>query len=105
MGRVFVIILTVVLIFSWVSAKKPSSISRKEDIPFIKCQVCEKLGNELYNQVKKKESEKKVSEFEIIEISENVCNLKKEEADWILRMDYVKKDGGLQVKITILALN
>lgn len=39
-----------------------------------------------------------ISEFEIIEISENVCNLKKEEADWILRIDIVEQGDKLKVR-------
>lgn len=30
---------------------KQAGVARKEDIPFIKCQVCEKLAKELYLQV------------------------------------------------------
>lgn len=37
--------------------KKPESVARKEDIPYIKCQVCEKLASELYLQVQKKETQ------------------------------------------------
>lgn len=31
--------------------------ARKEDIPYIKCQVCEKLAAQLYDQVQKKQAE------------------------------------------------
>ncbi|OVA11776.1 Saposin B [Macleaya cordata] len=101
---VFVLLLSALLISSWVpisySAKKPVFIARKEDIPYIKCQVCEKLATQLYQQVNKKQSQispKKVTEFQIIEIAENVCNLKKEEADWILRIDIVEKGDKLEL--------
>ncbi|KAF6138192.1 hypothetical protein GIB67_011032 [Kingdonia uniflora] len=80
--------------------KKPQSTARKNDIPYIRCQVCQYLATQLHHQVKKKQSEiypKKVSEFEIIEISENVCNLKKEESDWIPRMDIVKNGNKLEL--------
>ncbi|PWA53747.1 hypothetical protein CTI12_AA442330 [Artemisia annua] len=75
-------------------------IARKEDIPFIKCQVCEKLAKELYEQVKDKQlkiSPKKITEYDIIEISENVCNLKKQEADWMLKIDIVEKGDRLEL--------
>lgn len=39
-----------------------------------------------------------LSEYEIIEIAENVCNLKKREADWILKIDIVEKGDKLEVK-------
>ncbi|KAL6547304.1 hypothetical protein OROMI_023025 [Orobanche minor] len=82
------------------SAKKPVGIARKEDIPYIKCQVCEKLASQIYHQVEAKRADispKMLSEFEIIEIAENVCNLKKREADWILKIDIVEKGNKLEL--------
>jgi hypothetical protein len=38
-----------------------------------------------------------VPEIEIIDVSENVCNLKKQEADWMLRIDIVEKGDKLEV--------
>lgn len=81
-------------------AKKPVGVARKEDIPYIKCQVCEKLASQLYHQVQAKQAEispKKISEYQIIEIAENVCNLKKKEADWILKIDIVEKGDKLEL--------
>lgn len=44
-------------------------------------------------------------EIEIIEIAENVCNLKKQEADWMLRIDIVEKGDKLEVNWrSVLAL-
>lgn len=45
-----------------------------------------------------------ISEYEIIEIAENVCNLKKQEADWILKIDIVEEGDRLEVRIVYLAL-
>ncbi|XP_057968573.1 uncharacterized protein LOC131158037 [Malania oleifera] len=100
-----VFVLSAVLISSWVpvsqcSSKKPVGVARKEDVPFIKCQVCEKVATQLHNQVQKKQAQispKKISEYEVIEISENMCNLKKEEADWILKIDIVEKGDKLEL--------
>ncbi|QCD83607.1 hypothetical protein DEO72_LG2g3953 [Vigna unguiculata] len=79
-------------------SKKPVGVARKEDIPYIRCQVCEKLAKELHQQVHHKQAQiapKKISEYQIIEIAENVCNLKKAEADWILRIDIVEEGDRL----------
>jgi hypothetical protein len=38
-------------------SKKPVGIARKEDIPYIKCQVCEILAKQLYQQVQSKKAE------------------------------------------------
>lgn len=81
-------------------AKKAVGVARKEDIPYIRCQVCEKLAYQLYHHVQNKHAEispKKISEYQIIEISENVCNLKKQEADWILKIDIVEKGDRLEL--------
>ncbi|XP_054785618.1 uncharacterized protein LOC129292121 [Prosopis cineraria] len=81
-------------------SKKPVGSARKEDIPYIKCRVCEKLAKQLYLQVQKKQVEiipKKISEYQVIEIAENVCNLKKAGADWILHIDIVEKEDRLEL--------
>ncbi|XAR53420.1 hypothetical protein NMG60_11021965 [Bertholletia excelsa] len=99
-----VLIISALLVSSWVPisycSKKPAGIARKEDIPYIKCQVCEKLAHELYQQVQAKQAQispKKISEYQIIELSENVCNLKKQEADWILKIDIVEQGDKLEL--------
>ncbi|KAI8565428.1 hypothetical protein RHMOL_Rhmol03G0258300 [Rhododendron molle] len=102
--RIGVVVLSALIVFSWVPiyqcAKKPVGAARKEDIPYIKCQVCEKLAHQLYQQVQDKQAQispKKISEYEIIEISENVCNLKKQEADWVLKIDIVEQGDKLEL--------
>lgn len=80
--------------------KKVVATARKEDIPFIKCSVCEAMAKHLVRQVKEKRENsatKKISEFEIIDVAENICNLKKEESDWILKLDIVEKGDKLQL--------
>lgn len=57
-----VLLLSLILILStWLPisncSKNPSGVARKEDIPYIKCQVCEKLAHQLYQQVQAKEAE------------------------------------------------
>ncbi|XP_009802306.1 uncharacterized protein [Nicotiana sylvestris] len=98
------LLLSLMVITTWFPithcSKKPVGVARKEDIPYIKCQVCEKLAYQLYNQVQNKRAEispKKISEYQIIEISENVCNLKKQEADWILKIDIVEQGDRLEL--------
>ncbi|KAJ6794675.1 Uncharacterized protein M6B38_230115 [Iris pallida] len=80
--------------------KKLNSVARKEDIPFIRCQVCQKIAQQIHSQVSAKDSQispKKVTEYQIIEIVENVCNLKKQEADWILQIDIVENGDKLEL--------
>lgn len=50
-------------------SKKPVGVARKEDIPYIKCQVCEKLAKQLYQQVQNKQAQispKKVLSFFLV---------------------------------------
>uniref|UniRef100_A0A2P2JHI4 Saposin B-type domain-containing protein n=1 Tax=Rhizophora mucronata TaxID=61149 RepID=A0A2P2JHI4_RHIMU len=105
MKGVLAVLVTALVVSAWPpashgSVKKPVTVARKEDIPFIKCQVCEMLASQLYHQVQKKQSQispKKISEYQIIEIAENVCNLKKEEADWIMKIDIVEQGDRLEL--------
>lgn len=112
-----------------VEAKKEIITARKGDIPFIKCSVCEAIAKQLARQVKEKREQaapKKVlywffslrfhlhcfsnwgfwgfllqlTEFEIIDVAENICNMKKEESDWILKLDIVESGDKLQVKLS-----
>lgn len=39
------------------SSKKPPPAARKGDIPFIRCQACEKIAHQIIHQVKKKEAQ------------------------------------------------
>ncbi|PRQ29730.1 hypothetical protein RchiOBHm_Chr5g0016971 [Rosa chinensis] len=66
--------------------------------------VCEKLAAQLHHQVENKRAEvepKKISEYQIIEITENVCNLKKAEVDWILLIDIVEQGDKLQLLLAL----
>lgn len=102
--QILIVLATLLVVSTWVpvsfSAQKPVFAARKKDIPFIKCQVCEKLAKELYQQVAKKQAQispKKITEYQIIEMAENVCNLKKKEADWILKIDVVEQGDKLEL--------
>nr|GLL40018.1 uncharacterized protein LOC109171132 isoform X1 [Ipomoea trifida] len=96
------VLLSVSVISPWlpISECAKKEAARKEDIPYIKCQVCEKLSYQLYHQVQSKQADispKKMSEYQIIEIAENVCNLKKQEGDWILKIDIVEQGDRLEL--------
>ncbi|CAI0628420.1 unnamed protein product [Linum tenue] len=94
------VVMLVLLVPESICAKKVETAARKEDVKYIKCQVCERIATQLQQQVQKKQAQispKKISEYQIIEIAENVCNLKKEEADWITRIDIVEKGDKLEL--------
>ncbi|CAM6127275.1 unnamed protein product [Calypogeia fissa] len=77
------------------SSAKNTLAARKEDVKYIKCGVCEEIVKQLHRQVKKmkeKIAPKKLTELEIIDLTENICNIKKEEADWLMYLDIVE-DG------------
>ncbi|KAJ9538618.1 hypothetical protein OSB04_031351 [Centaurea solstitialis] len=103
MDRKLVFSLLILSSLLWIQTSycaKQAGVARKDDIPFIRCQVCEKLAKELFEQVREKQakiSPKKVSEYDVIEITENVCNLKKQEADWMLKIDIVEKGDRLEL--------
>lgn len=61
MKSLLFVVVSVLLVSAWIPvsrcSKKPVMGARKEDIPYIKCQVCEKLAAQLYHQVQKKQAE------------------------------------------------
>eukprot|EP00245_Coleochaete_scutata_P010965 TRINITY_DN3967_c0_g1_i1.p1 TRINITY_DN3967_c0_g1~~TRINITY_DN3967_c0_g1_i1.p1 ORF type:complete len:349 (+),score=115.37 TRINITY_DN3967_c0_g1_i1:107-1153(+) len=72
----------------------------KQDIKYIQCGVCEEIVKQLTRQVKKKREEiapKKLSELEIIEIAEKICDLKRENGEWIQYLDMV--EDGNKIKL------
>lgn len=85
---------------SMAAPKKPIAVARREDIPYIKCGVCEQIVKQLDRQVTNKRKQiapKRLSEYQIIELAENICNLKKEEGDWLLYLDIVEDGDKLKL--------
>eukprot|EP01018_Ginkgo_biloba_P015054 Gb_15758 [translate_table: standard] len=82
------------------SSKKPIPLARRDDIPYIKCGVCEEIAKQLHLRVNNKRNQispKQLSEYQIIEVAENICNLKKEEGDWMLHLDIVEDGDKLKL--------
>ncbi|CAI7902253.1 unnamed protein product [Closterium sp. NIES-54] len=75
--------------------------ARKEDVPLIKCGVCELLAKNLLRQVREKRqaiAPKKLSELKIIELVESACDVSKDEGDWIQWLDMQEKGDKLELK-------
>eukprot|EP00250_Pteridium_aquilinum_P012013 c20453_g1_i1 orf=97-1122(+) len=90
--------LTLAMVAAKTSSKSAPAVARKEDIKYIKCAVCNEIAKELSRQVNKKRSEaapKQLSEYQIIELAENICNMKRSEGDWILHEDIVEQGDKL----------
>lgn len=68
--------------------------ARKEDVKFIKCGVCREMVDELHSRGM---TGGKKTEFQLIELAENVCNLKKDEGSWMMHLDLVEQGTKLQV--------
>eukprot|EP00271_Cylindrocystis_brebissonii_P013103 TRINITY_DN32694_c0_g1_i1.p1 TRINITY_DN32694_c0_g1~~TRINITY_DN32694_c0_g1_i1.p1 ORF type:complete len:334 (-),score=85.41 TRINITY_DN32694_c0_g1_i1:243-1244(-) len=80
------------------SAGKKEPVARKSDIPFIKCDVCQEMAKHLVRQFKKKkDEEKKLKEIQVIEMVERLCDPKRDEGEWILRLDMV--ESGTKLKL------
>ncbi|KAL3698895.1 hypothetical protein R1sor_012971 [Riccia sorocarpa] len=80
--------------------RKDVAKARKEDIKYIKCGVCEEIVKQLTRQVKKKKEKaapKKLTELDLINVAENICNIKKEEADWLMFLDIVEDGDKLKL--------
>lgn len=77
MKTIIVLVFSILVISTWLQvshcSKKPVGVARRDDIPYIKCQVCEKLAAQLYHQVEKKQAQ--ISPKKVILSSGFVSNL------------------------------
>lgn len=80
----------------------PKVHPRKEDIPFIKCQVCEHLAKNVWKQardlLKSSKPSKKITEFDIIELIEKATTSWRDEGNWITKLDLVESGDKLLLK-------
>eukprot|EP00270_Netrium_digitus_P013663 TRINITY_DN4567_c0_g2_i1.p1 TRINITY_DN4567_c0_g2~~TRINITY_DN4567_c0_g2_i1.p1 ORF type:complete len:258 (+),score=53.83 TRINITY_DN4567_c0_g2_i1:169-942(+) len=86
--------------FLLTSAKK-EAVARKGDVIYIKCGVCEEIAKHIARQVRKRKEEvspRKVTELQVIEIVEKICDPKREEGDWIQWLDIVKDGTKLKLE-------
>jgi hypothetical protein len=100
LGLGFLFVFAVIAGQAMAAPKKPIAVARREDIPYIKCGVCEQIVKQLDRQVTNKRNQiapKRLSEYQIIEVAENICNLKKEEGDWLLHLDIVEVGDKLKL--------
>lgn len=82
------------------AAAKRAAAARKHDVPFIRCEVCEEVVKNLNRQVARKRDEKalkKLTELEIIEVTESICDVTKEEGDWIQWLDIEEEKDRLKL--------
>ncbi|GLI59428.1 hypothetical protein VaNZ11_001311, partial [Volvox africanus] len=82
---------------------KPKAPVNKDDIKYIKCQVCEAMAKEARNIAKdlgQLAGAKKVSEADILERLEKMCNPDQNEGDWITTYDIVEQGADLHLKDT-----
>ncbi|XP_002170798.2 uncharacterized protein LOC100207705 [Hydra vulgaris] len=68
-----------------------------EDLPFIKCDVCQKAAKVLFKTIENQRSEKKLDEDDVLSIVEKSCDTDVLYGDWISRLDIVEKENDLKV--------
>ncbi|KAL4423180.1 hypothetical protein ABPG77_000313 [Micractinium sp. CCAP 211/92] len=80
----------------------PGVVARKEDIPYIKCQVCELLAKNAWKQVKDMANAANAShplkEEAVIERMERIGVAWRPEGEWIAGLDLVEEGDRLAVK-------
>ena len=86
-------------VFGQTMPKKKKFYPIKEDIPFIKCQVCQKGLRSIFKTVKqmREESNVKLEEEEILAVVEKSCDVKSKHAEWITRLDVTSEGDGLKL--------
>lgn len=83
--------------------KGPKAHARREDIPYIKCQVCELLAKNAYAQAQAMLARppvggRRVDEMAVIEAVEKLTTAWRDEGQWITRLDLVESGPRLLVK-------
>ena len=84
---------------------KKKGIVRKEDLPFIGCEVCEHVVRNAYDEVAKKRLEvspkKKLEEIEVENVIEGICKPDGVYGSWIRAIDIVpvKEKGNTYLKL------
>lgn len=84
------------------SSSTPKAAPRRDDIKYIKCQVCELLAKHAYKQakelVKSSTPSRPVTEERVIELVEKLANPLKDEGEWVSQIDLVEDGKKLLVK-------
>ena len=84
---------------------KKKGVVRKEDLPFIGCEVCEYVIRNAYDEVAKKRLEvlpkKKLEEIEVENVIEGICKPDGVHGSWIRAIDIVpvKEKGNTYLKL------
>jgi hypothetical protein len=99
------IFMLLILTLQPTNAEPPKFYPRKEDVKFIKCDVCRYLATNAYEQGRelvagKKASGEKLTEDEVIELMEKVTTAWRPEGEWITALHLTKSltGGKLSVK-------
>ncbi|KXZ48637.1 hypothetical protein GPECTOR_26g540 [Gonium pectorale] len=82
--------------------KKKSPVA-KDDIKYIKCQVCEAIAKQARNIKKDLQAvagPKKVSEGDLLDKFEKMCDPEQDDGDWITQFDIVEEGSALKLKDT-----
>ena len=80
--------------------KKGPARAVKSDVKYVKCQVCEEVAKTLSRVASSLRDEKgaKLTESDVLEKVENVCDPSAEEGEWLVQHDLVEKGSALTMK-------
>jgi hypothetical protein len=80
--------------------KKGPARAVKSDVKYIKCQVCEEVAKTLSREASSLRDEKgaKLTESDVLEKVEKVCDPTAEEGEWLVKHDLVEKGTALTMK-------
>ena len=88
--KLIVLLLVTFCVISATAAKKPPAVVSKEDLKYIRCDVCERMISALTDNIEslKASSPKGVlDELQVIDVIENICNPFNTTGEWIRKLD------------------
>ncbi|CAB4020005.1 Hypothetical predicted protein [Paramuricea clavata] len=98
--RLYCLLFLFIYLLSIVSGRMSKKLypPMKEDIPFIKCDVCQKAVKYLFRKAKSmREDTTKIGEEKLQDLVDKACNPEKFEGEWLAKLDIEEKKGELQL--------
>ena len=96
------ILVSILLILKPITAEPPKFYPRKEDVKFIKCDVCRYLAINAYEQGREllARSDDKITEDQVIELIEKLTTAWRPEGEWITSLHLTKSLTGGKLTVT-----
>ena len=92
-----VIIIAILISLMWICAATEKPKLMKDDLPFIACDVCNRVAESLFSTLFEKVKYSQINEAKIEDILDTICRPESDAGKWIRYLDIVQKNNQLQL--------